>query len=133
MPKLVKVNSPFTDSNGTCLQGHLSATYQSLLLKFGEPSDSYDDYKSDAEWHLEFEDGTVATIYNWKDGKNYCGDEGLELSEITEWHIGGRSPCVEDWINDYVNNSWPAFDEIRQQAQAQEMQWKKYAKIHMFM
>jgi len=117
MPKVIKINSNDTDTNGTCLQGYLTATYEVLVSKLGDPSDGYDDYKSDAEWHLEFEDGSVATIYNWKNGKNYCGDEGLSLEEITEWHIGGRHPRVEEWVGDYVNNSWPVFDNIRQQAQ----------------
>jgi len=117
MPRVKAINSDSADTNGTCLQGYICASYKSLVTKLGPPSDNYDDYKSDAEWHIEFEDGAVATIYNWKDGKNYCGDEGLELSEITEWHIGGKTPRVEAWVNDYINNAWPAFDEIRQQAQ----------------
>jgi hypothetical protein len=48
-----------------------------------------DGYKVDAEWWVVFEDGTRATIYNWKNGKNYCGAEGLDLNQIGIWNIGG--------------------------------------------
>ena len=38
------------------------------------------------EWVLKFEDGTIATIYDWKGyGYQPTGDE------MYEWHIGGRS------------------------------------------
>ena len=117
MPKIVKINTGDIDLSGTCLMGHLDADYQLLVEKLGEPHYNGDAYKTDAEWDIEFEDGTVATIYNWKDGKNYCGDEGLPIEDISEWHVGGNYSCVEWWINDYIHNSWPAFDNIRQQAQ----------------
>jgi hypothetical protein len=80
----------FNKLNGTCLQGYVDANYADLCEKFGEPTDS-DGYKVDAEWLIEFADGTVATIYNYKDGKNYCGEEGLDVEDITDWHIGGKS------------------------------------------
>lgn len=73
---------------GTSLSGYIDITYDELVEKLGEPHQS-DGYKVDAEWDLEFEDGTVATIYNYKTGKNYLGDEGYDTDEITDWHIGG--------------------------------------------
>ncbi len=105
MPKIVKVNSKDTNTIGTCLQGEITATYEEIKSKLGEPSNDHDGYKSDAEWHLEFEDGSVATIYTWKNGKNYCGEHGLDTPDITEWHIGGRDPKVQEWVNDYIHNS----------------------------
>ncbi|HAT65157.1 MAG TPA: hypothetical protein DCS66_11235, partial [Flavobacteriaceae bacterium] len=45
------------NSNGTCLQGYINAHYYDLLETFGEPTES-DGYKVDAEWYIEFEDGT---------------------------------------------------------------------------
>ena len=82
------------DINGTHLQGHIQANYADLVHLFGEQSVEFDNYKSDAEWAIQFDDGSVATIYNWKNGKNYCGEDGLELEEIQDWNIGGRTPDV---------------------------------------
>ena len=78
--------------NGTHGLGQIHATYAQLVSTFGEPlKEGFDDYKSDAEWLVQFEDGTVATIYNWKNGKNYCGsEEGIPTQDIDDWHIGGR-------------------------------------------
>ena len=67
--------------------------YSKLKKVFGEPGPS-DGYKSDAEWEIEFEDGQVATIYNWKNGKNYKGYNGTPKTKITNWHIGGKSKVV---------------------------------------
>jgi hypothetical protein len=117
MPKISRVNDKNIKVSGTCFMGTLRATYSQIVSKLGSPDDSFDSYKTDAEWVIEFEDGTVATIYNWKDGKNYCGESGLDVSEITEWHIGGCRPHVETWVVDYIHNSWPVFDDIRQEAQ----------------
>ena len=76
-------------TGGTYLQGYVRASYKQLLKAFGEPHGN-DGYKTDFEWSFRFADGTVANIYNWKNGHNYLGEaEGLELDDITEWHVGG--------------------------------------------
>lgn len=80
-----------TNISGTSLQGYIECDYATLVQVFGNETSEGDGYKVDAEWELEFSDGVVATIYNWKNGKNYCDDDGLEVSEITEWHVGGYS------------------------------------------
>lgn len=90
--------------NGTCLQGYINATYADLRKVFGKPEDG-DGYKVDAEWLVQFSDGVVATIYNYKDGKNYNGKSGTPKTKITEWHVGGRSARavanVEDMLEAY--------------------------------
>lgn len=73
---------------GGCLQGHIKVNYKTIKSTFGKPHNS-DGYKTDAEWSIKFEDGTYVTIYNYKDGKNYCGKEGIPKTKITDWHIGG--------------------------------------------
>ena len=84
------------NTNRTHLQGAIVCTFAELVTAFGNPmKDGFDDYKSDAEWNVQFENGTVATIYNYKNGKNYCCDQGLEVWEITQWNIGGHEmDCV---------------------------------------
>jgi len=117
MPKILKINDEEINIGGTSFVGHILAEYDKLVEKFGQPIASFCGYKSDVEWYIEFEDGSVATIYNWKNGYNYCGESGLHHEDIMDWHIGGRHESVERWINDYVHHSWPVFDHIRQEAQ----------------
>lgn len=76
--------------NGTHLQGYVRSSYDNLVELFGPPTSNGDGYKTDVEWTLEFEDGTVATIYNWKNGRNYCKDAGLPVEMMTEWNVGGH-------------------------------------------
>lgn len=74
----------------TSRQGEVDISYAELVEKLGEPSSDGDGYKVDAEWALEFEDGTIATIYNYKTGPNYNGDDYCKVEDIRDWHIGGR-------------------------------------------
>ena len=94
--KFTTHNDNYIQTNGTHLIGHVSTSYQKLVETFGDPLKG--DYKTDAEWDIQFSDGMVATIYNWKNGKNYCGEDGYELHEIDSWHIGGLKPQVETRI-----------------------------------
>ena len=75
---------------GTSLQGYMNATFDELFEEFGAPT--YDepsgDGKVDVEWCLRFDDGTLATIYNWKD---YDNGERCKSGESYRWHIGGKS------------------------------------------
>lgn len=89
-------NIPFV---GGCLQGYICAKYNDLKKLFGKPTDG-DGYKVDAEWSILFEDGTSATIYNYKNGKNYNGENGTPKTKITEWNIGGNnSKAVENIVD----------------------------------
>lgn len=90
-------NSADLDINDTSYQGNVTATYQELCDLFGTPHDG-DGYKTDAEWDVQFSDGTVATIYNWKDGINYCGDDGTPTKKIKEWHVGGKTRAAADKV-----------------------------------
>ena len=84
--KFVKANS----GSGTCLQGYVDVSYAKLVEVFGKPHSKGDEYKVDAEWVVKFEDGTLATIYNYKTGKNYLGKkEGQAVKNIRDWHVGG--------------------------------------------
>ena len=113
MPKVRSVNQ--ADINGTCLQGHVSITHDKIVAKYGQPIEG-DGYKIDAEWIIEWEDGLIGTLYNWKNGKNYLGREGTPIKKIKEWNIGGHNKLVVKRIQDDLLRSWPVLDEIRQEA-----------------
>ena len=88
--------------NGTSLKGYVNTDYSTLVEVFGPPHSDGDGYKVDAEWCLQFSNGVVATIYNYKDGQNYCGEDGLLVEDITEWHIGGKSAMAERTVEQYI-------------------------------
>ncbi len=81
-------------TSGTHRQGDMKLEFSELVSILGKPHES-DGYKVDAEWSLQFGDGTVATIYNWKNGPNYLNQEFGEprsaypVESITDWHVGG--------------------------------------------
>ena len=72
------------DLNGSHLQGVVRAGYHALVSVFGEPTRFDNDDKVTVEWAIEFDDGTVASIYDWK--------EWVEAEAVTQWHVGGFSP-----------------------------------------
>ena len=81
-------NDDYSMTNMSHLQGHIHVPYDDLVKAFADPGES-DGYKTDAEWRIKFKDGTIATIYNYKDGYNYNGPHGLPVEKIKDWHIGG--------------------------------------------
>ena len=76
--------------NGTSFHGAtISATLADLHVILGAPSNTGDSNdKVQNEWDLELEDGTVFTVYDWKEYRNYLDKETIE------WHIGGK--CEKD-------------------------------------
>ena len=76
-------NDQALDTDGTYLQGSISATHSQLVATFGRPSNGSDG-KTRAEWALDF-DGCIATIYDWK-------QHGIGVADVTSWNIGGRGP-----------------------------------------
>jgi hypothetical protein len=90
LAKNFKTHNDNIDWEGGSLQGYIDASYKDLKKVFGNPSEDFDNYKCDAEWNVKFDDGTYATIYNYKDGKNYCGKDGIPKTKIRDWHIGGN-------------------------------------------
>lgn len=71
------------DTNMSHLQGFITAHYSELIDSFGEPLPRQDG-KTRAEWHVEFGDGTVAAIYDWKTEE--------PLGSLQRWNIGGFKP-----------------------------------------
>lgn len=78
---------------GTSLRGQIDVGYDELVAAFGKPTPG-DGHKTDACWYLLAEDGKGITIYNYKDGPNYCGPEGTPVEQIRDWHIGAHRETV---------------------------------------
>jgi hypothetical protein len=78
------INKPSIDINGTCLQGYLNAEYSFLKERLGEPLKGHD--KCTAQWHIEFQNKEVATVYDWKTSQT--------PKEKYHWHVGGKNKKV---------------------------------------
>jgi hypothetical protein len=90
MVQQVKTTDLFSVASGTHLQGYVNTTYDNLVALFGNSLGSGD--KTTQEWILEFDDGTVATIYDWKEYDTPMGRY--------DWHIGGTSKQAVALVND---------------------------------
>jgi hypothetical protein len=97
-----KMNATKTNAiDGTSLQGEISTTKAQLIATFGAPNwESNDESeKLTIEWAMVFEDGTLATIYDWK---RY--EEGTpDLNEVYAYHIGGMSPLAVERVTKALN------------------------------
>lgn len=92
-----------TDWEGGHLQEEIECSYEHIVSIFGRQNIKCDGYKTDAEWEINIPAGK-GTIYNYKDGKNYLGKKnGLAIKDITNWHIGGTSPEIAQYIINELN------------------------------
>ena len=90
---------------GTCLQGNIDITYDKLVSIFGKETCAGDEYKVQADWMLTFDDGTVATIYDWKQGDSYNGPgQGITKEFVTDWHIGGMNEDAVSRVMDAISD-----------------------------
>jgi len=71
----------YEEIDRSILQGHITARYEDLVKKFGEPERSLSVGGTQVEWWLKI-DGVVVTIYDWK-------KYGVPVEEITSWNVGG--------------------------------------------
>lgn len=102
--KLTTIKPTILSAVGTHGQGQIVCSYDTLVALFGEPNAESDGYKTSAEWCLETPFG-IATIYDYKECKTYCGEnDGLEPEDITTWHIGGASKAVYFLISTAVES-----------------------------
>jgi hypothetical protein len=73
---------------GTSFHGTtFNASVASLRKILGEPICEQNDGedKVNFEWEMETEDGTVFTVYDWKEYRR------LKENESIEWHVGGET------------------------------------------
>jgi len=86
--------------NLSSYQGYVITNYNDLVEKFGLPlygPHADIDGKVTCEWCIEFGDGSVASIYDWKTG-------GTPLGEY-EWHIGGFTDEVVEHVQSMLHKS----------------------------
>jgi hypothetical protein len=83
--------------NMTGLKGEFPITFTELVEIFGRPDVGPNDRDMDkvtCEWKLQFEDGTVASIYDYKVGYTPMGEY--------EWHIGGHDALAYTRVVDTI-------------------------------
>ena len=95
-PKSPTVSNDLKSANGTSLCGYVKTTYAELLEKLGEPlRDFSGDGKVTCEWVIDFHDGTVSTIYDWK--------LSVTPTHLYNWHIGGRGVNVVERTGKFLD------------------------------
>ena len=75
-------------ANGTSFHGTtFTSTVADLRKILGEPQCEQNDGqdKCNFDWTMETEDGTIFTVYDWKEYRP------LKEDEEVEWHVGGYS------------------------------------------
>lgn len=73
---------PNIEIAGTAHTGSINATYAELCAVFGPPIKETERPKVHAEWHVQFGDGVVGTIYDWRSGG--------AVESVKLWHVGGK-------------------------------------------
>jgi hypothetical protein len=91
----MKINNNKTSADGTSLKGYLFTTYENLVNLLGQPLGGSADGKTTCEWILEFDDGSVATIHDWKTGNT--------PKEPYRWSIGGKTAKVIKLVEKALN------------------------------
>ena len=70
--------------HGSSLRGTITASYDTLVKTFGEPTPVIGEDKMQVIWEMQFPDGTLIAIYDWK-------YDGQPVETITCWNVGGFS------------------------------------------
>lgn len=91
-----KVTNSTKSASGASLRGYLKADFDMLVSRLGQPIDEPSaDGKVPCEWVLEFNDGSIATIYCWKTGT-------IPL-DLHDWHIGGKGINVVEKVGKFLH------------------------------
>ncbi len=105
---------PWTRSGspvGTHRMGYVYVSYSKVVEVFGEPEYHGDrgDSRVIFEWVITFADGTVATIYDYKQSKLYGDDpdaptpDEMKTLPSFEWHIGGKDHRAVELVQSVLN------------------------------
>ena len=103
------------ETDGSSLQGTVRATYSELVHLFGEP-----EIAPTAEvlvlWDIQFDDGTIATVYLWKEPSVPAG--------MHEWNVGGHSPQAVQRVREALRDLPDDFEHVLPPP-AQHRAWTK--------
>ena len=94
----MKINSQSINTDHTSYVGEIFCSFDTLVATFGEPILLHGDHKTDAIWNIEFDDGSVAAIYNWRGGIS----GGLPVTQNMSWHIGGEQVFVTIYVAAFI-------------------------------
>lgn len=98
---IYNAESPVPEGNlkifdGTSGKGYINASYYDLVDKLGEPILGIGDPdKVRAQWFIDFANGNVATIYDWK--------ETQPLEMVTRWFVGAKSHSALDDLQELLD------------------------------
>jgi hypothetical protein len=107
----IKLDKP-SENRGGGLVGYVDMSHENLVSTFGKYSVPTDEYKTDYEVYFEL-DGVVISLYNYKDGINYNGEDGTPTEDITEWHIGSDDVKAVTILKEYLSQEKIEHDDIR--------------------
>ena len=80
-------NDTDIETDFSSLRGHIQTTLANLIDVFGEPIRFGEGDKVTVQWEVQFDNGIVATIYDWK--RYELGTPAM--NERIDWNIGGDS------------------------------------------
>ena len=81
------------------LSGDWFCDYSILKSIIGKPNKGI--YKTDVEWTLQFDKNICIYLYNWKNGRNYNGKDGIPLKLMEHWNYESNSDLAIA-ILDYI-------------------------------
>ncbi len=84
----------------TALRGYVTTTRAHIESVFGKPTCDTEspDGKVTTEWVILLADGSIATIYDWKQYE----DGAPKMFEEYMWHIGGHAADTAMIVNDLL-------------------------------
>lgn len=83
----MKFKTDIDFASGGSNQGSLNASFDEIVEVFGEPTGNGDGEKVTTEWHIKFEDGVRACIYDYWTYELPNTDEVRK--DNVQWSIGG--------------------------------------------
>lgn len=89
---------PVERLGGTCLVGYLEMGYDDLVKALREP-DEGDGEKVQVQWRIQFDDGLVCAIYDWK-------EYDTPPTKVTDWHVGGDPQSAREIASNLEMALW---------------------------